>query len=47
MTQPIYEKLVDAMRLDEYLLVRLFHTADIKDGPTAFPEKRKPIFKAR
>jgi hypothetical protein len=47
MTQPIYEKLVDAMRLDECLLVRLLHTEDIKEVLTVFPEKRKPIFKTR
>jgi len=47
MTQPIYEKLVDAMRLDECVLVRLLHTEDIKEDPTACFEKRKPIFKVR
>ena len=39
--------LEDAMRLDEYFLARLIHTEDIKEGPRAFLEKRKPVFKAR
>lgn len=39
--------LEDAMRLEEHLLVRLLQTEDVKEGPKAFVEKRKPQFRAR
>lgn len=39
--------LEDAMRLDEYFIMQLFHTEDIREGPTAFLQKRKPVFKGR
>ena len=39
--------LENAMRLDEYLLIRLMQTEDIKEGPISFLEKRKPQFKGR
>gem|GEM_PF-4616955 len=39
--------LEDAVRQDEYLLVRLLQTEDIKDGLTALLEKRKSMFKGR
>ena len=39
--------LEDAMRLDEYFLIQLMGTADIREGPAAFLQKRKPEFKGR
>jgi crotonobetainyl-CoA hydratase len=39
--------LEDAMRLDEYFIMQLFSSQDIKEGPVAFLEKRKPVYKGR
>jgi crotonobetainyl-CoA hydratase len=39
--------LEDAMRLDEYFIMQLFSSQDIKEGPVAFLEKRKPVYKCR
>jgi len=39
--------LEEAIQLDEYLVVRLLQTEDIKEGVTALLEKPKSMFKGR
>lgn len=41
------ENLRDAYRIESELSARIFSTEDAKEGPRAFSEKRKPVWKAR
>lgn len=41
------ESLREAYRIESELSARIFSTEDAKEGPKAFSEKRKPVWKAR
>jgi len=37
----------DALMLESYIIGNLFQSEDVKEGPRAFAEKRKPVYKGR
>jgi enoyl-CoA hydratase len=46
-TRGMGESLREAYRIESELSARIFSTEDAKEGPKAFSEKRKPVWKAR
>jgi enoyl-CoA hydratase len=46
-TRGMGESLREAYRIESELSGRIFSTEDAKEGPKAFSEKRKPVWKAR